>query len=58
MQQADTIGEFASPLKPPAGIPANDLVIDDFENASQKTKNTKRSVSKKKSLKKKGTGAS
>lgn len=58
MQQADTIGEFASPQKPPAGIPANDLVIDDFENASQKTKNTKRSVSKKKSLKKKATGAS
>lgn len=46
----DTQGDI-NPLKP-----ADDLVIDDFDNQTQKTKKTKRSVSKKKTIKKKGTG--
>ena len=45
----DTQGE-ANPLQP-----IEEMVIDDFDNRTEKTKKSKRSVSKKKSLKKKGT---
>jgi hypothetical protein len=45
----DTQGE-GNPLQP-----IDEMVIDDFDNKTEKTKKSKRSVSKKKSLKKKGT---